>query len=71
MRVIIILFFWTFPFLPFILFLKGGGFMQTLRQDAQAIIDKALADALPDAAVRRALAQFHAPEGRLVLIAAG
>ena len=45
--------------------------MQTLRQDAQAIIDKALADALPDAAVRRALAQFHAPEGRLVLIAAG
>ena len=71
MRVIIILFFWTFPFLPFILFLKGGGFMQTLRQDAQAIIDKALADVLPDAAVRRALAQFHAPEGRLVLIAAG
>ena len=45
--------------------------MQTLRQDAQAIIDKALADALPDAAVRCALAQFHAPEGRLVLIAAG
>lgn len=71
MRAIIILFFWTFLFLPFILFLKGGGFMQTLRQDAQAIIDKALADALPDAAVRRALAQFHAPEGRLVLIAAG
>ena len=29
--------------------------MQTLRQDAQAIIDKALADALPDSAVRRAL----------------
>ena len=26
--------------------------MQTLRQDAQAIIDKALADALPDSAVR-------------------
>ena len=45
--------------------------MQTLRQDAQTIIDKALADTLPDAAVRRALAQFHAPEGRLVLIAAG
>ncbi len=32
--------------------------MQTLRQDAQAIIDKALADALPDSAVRRALEQF-------------
>ena len=45
--------------------------MQTLRQDAQTIIDRALADALPDAAVRRALAQFRAPEGRLILIAAG
>ena len=45
--------------------------MQTLRQDAQAIIDKALADALPDSAVRRALEQFQKPEGRLVLIAAG
>ena len=44
--------------------------MQTLRQDAQAIIDKALADALPDSAVRRALEQFQKPEGRLVLIAA-
>ena len=29
--------------------------MQTLRQDAQAIIHKALAEALPEAAVRRAL----------------
>ena len=28
--------------------------MQTLRQDAQAILDRALADALPDSAVRRA-----------------
>ena len=45
--------------------------MQTLRQDAQAIIDKALADALPDSAVRRALEQFQKPEGQLVLIAAG
>ena len=45
--------------------------MQTLRQDAQAIIDKALADALPDSAVRRALEQFHKPEGQLVLTAAG
>lgn len=45
--------------------------MQTLRQDAQAIIDKALADALPDSAVRRALERFQKPEGRLVLIAAG
>ena len=45
--------------------------MQTQRQDAQTIIDRALADALPDAAVRRVLAQFRAPEGRLILIAAG
>lgn len=45
--------------------------MQTLRQDAQAIIDRALQDAQPDAAVRRALAQISLPPGRLVLIAAG
>ena len=45
--------------------------MQTLRQDAQAILDRALADALPDSAVRRALEQFQAPAGRLILIAAG
>mgnify|MGYP000760651592 FL=1 len=32
---------------------------------------RALADALPDSAVRRALEQFQKPEGRLVLIAAG
>mgnify|MGYP000528429302 CR=1 FL=1 len=31
--------------------------MQTLRQDAQTIIDRALADAMPDSAVRRALEQ--------------
>jgi len=36
--------------------------MQTLRQDAQAIIDKALADALPDSAGRRALEQFQKPD---------
>ena len=41
---------------------EGGTIMQTLRQDAQAIIDKALADALPDSAVRRALEQFQKPE---------
>ena len=45
--------------------------MQTLRQDAQAILDRALADALPDSAVRRALERFQAPAGRLILIAAG
>lgn len=45
--------------------------MQTLRQDAQTIIDRALADAMPDSAVRRALEHFHRPSGRLVLIAAG
>lgn len=32
--------------------------MLTLRQDAQAIIDRALADAMPDSAVRRALECF-------------
>ena len=45
--------------------------MQTLRQDAQTIIDRALADAMPDSAVHRALEHFHRPSGRLVLIAAG
>ena len=45
--------------------------MQTLRQDAQTIIDRALADAMPDSAVRRALEYFRRPSGRLVLIAAG
>ena len=45
--------------------------MLTLRQDAQAIIDRALADAMPDSAVRRALECFRKPSGRLVLIAAG
>lgn len=45
--------------------------MQTLRQDAQVIIDHALRDAQPEAAVRRALSQFALPQGRLVLIAAG
>ena len=45
--------------------------MQTLRQDAQTVIDRALADAMPDSAVRRALEHFHRPSGRLVLIAAG
>ena len=45
--------------------------MQTLRQDAPSIIRSALQDAQPDAAVRRALARFRAPAGRIVLIAAG
>ena len=45
--------------------------MLTLRQNAQAIIDRALADAMPDSAVRRALECFRKPSGRLVLIAAG
>ena len=45
--------------------------MLTLRQDAQAIIDRAIADAMPDSAVRRALECFRKPSGRLVLIAAG
>ena len=45
--------------------------MLTLRQDAQAIIDRALADAMPDSAVCRALECFRKPSGRLVLIAAG
>ena len=45
--------------------------MQTLRQDAQAIIDKALADALPDSAVRRALEQFQKPECRQGRLADG
>lgn len=45
--------------------------MQTLRQDAQTIIDRVLQDAQPDAAVQRALAQLTLPPGRLVLVAVG
>ena len=39
--------------------------MQTLRQDAQAIIDKALADALPDSAVRCRQGRLADGQGRL------
>ena len=45
--------------------------MQTLRQDAQVIIDRALQDAQPGPAVRRAMAKFRRPAGRIILIAAG
>ncbi len=45
--------------------------MNTLRQDAQVIIDAALNAAMPDTAVTRALERFCPPGGRLVLIAAG
>ena len=43
----------------------------TLRQDAQSIIDAALKSAMPDTAVQKALREFEAPKGRLVLVSAG
>ena len=43
----------------------------SLRDDAQRIIDAALGAAMPDTAVRKALAQFEQPKGKLILIAAG
>ena len=43
----------------------------SLRDDAQRIIDAAIGAAMPDTAVRKALAQFEQPKGKLILIAAG
>ena len=43
----------------------------TLRQDAQYIIDAALRSAMPDTAVQKALGEFEAPRGKLVLVSAG
>lgn len=42
-----------------------------IREDAKQIMDAALRDAMPDAAVQRALQNFQAPSGKLVLVAAG
>lgn len=42
-----------------------------IRQDAQAIIDAALRDAKPDAAVKKALEAADFGKGRLILVAAG
>ena len=44
---------------------------QQLRADADRIVRESIAAVLPDAAVRRALAEFCRPAGRLVLVAAG
>lgn len=44
---------------------------QSLRQDADSIIQSSLQAVLPDAAVRRALLGFRARGGRTVLVAAG
>ena len=43
----------------------------SLREDAQIIIDKAIAAVMPDAAVTRVLKDFKHPDGKLVLIAIG
>ena len=43
----------------------------TLRQDAQYIMDAALRSAMPDTAVQKALRDFEAPRGKLVLVSAG
>ena len=44
---------------------------QTLRKDADCIIQASLQAVLPDAAVRRALQAFERPKGRVLLVAAG
>ena len=44
---------------------------QQLRADADRIVRESIAAVLPDAAVRRALAEFCRPAGRLVLVAVG
>ncbi|MGN0785167.1 MAG: DUF4147 domain-containing protein, partial [Candidatus Aphodomorpha sp.] len=43
----------------------------TMRQEAERIVRAALAAAMPDAAVHRALAKLPPCTGRLVLVAAG
>ena len=43
----------------------------TMRQEAERIVQAALAAAMPDAAVHRALAKLPPCAGRLVLVAAG
>lgn len=45
--------------------------MNTVLDDARVIMDAALKAALPDTAVRKALAELPAYEGRLVLVSAG
>ena len=47
------------------------GEIMTLRQDADRIIGKALASALPDAAVKKALKEISFGPGSIVLVAAG
>lgn len=42
-----------------------------MRDDAQFIIDAAIRAALPDSAVKRALAGFMQPKGRLILVSVG
>ena len=42
-----------------------------LREHSRKIIDAALADAMPDAAVRSALTELPRCAGKLVLVAAG
>jgi len=43
----------------------------SLREDANKIIRNALVDAMPDAAVKKALKNAHFSEGKIILIAAG
>lgn len=45
--------------------------MMGIRQDAKIIMDAALRDAMPDAAVKRALENFRMPKGKLVLVSMG
>ncbi len=45
--------------------------MSSIRQDSEKIIEKALASALPDAAVKKALKDISFGTGRILLVAAG
>ncbi len=54
-----------------IVFPKGGTGLSTLREDAQSVIDVALAAAQPKRAVLRALADLQLGEGRLRVVSIG
>lgn len=50
----------------------GKGWMSmTIKNDAERIVQAALHAAMPDTAVKKALAQLSARSGRLILVAAG
>ena len=50
---------------------RKGDRLMSLRSDADKIIEESLHTVLPDQAVKRALKNYAAGEGRIALIAAG